>query len=109
MSDKQQKAPYPLRMPDEMRDKLKEAAHNNRRSLNAEIVARLENSLLEDYSLLESEAESLLDQEEAETEPLYLDLSEEKLEEMLSRLHKDFWRKLRKEHGVKIDKKKEEE
>lgn len=45
MSDKQQKAPYPLRMPDEMRDKLKEAAHNNRRSLNAEIVARLEQSI----------------------------------------------------------------
>lgn len=48
MSDKQQKAPYPLRMPDEMREQLKECAHNNRRSLNAEIVARLEKSIDEE-------------------------------------------------------------
>lgn len=45
MSDKPQKAPYPLRMPDGMREKLKDAAHKNQRSLNAEIVARLQESL----------------------------------------------------------------
>ena len=45
MSDKQQKAPYPLRMPDEMREHLQDA---DRRSLNAEIVERLEKSINEE-------------------------------------------------------------
>lgn len=49
MSDKQQKAPYPLRMPDEMREHLQDAAHANRRSLNAEIVERLEKSINEEF------------------------------------------------------------
>lgn len=35
---------YPLRLPDSIRDRLKIEADANRRSLNAEIVARLEAS-----------------------------------------------------------------
>ncbi len=101
MSDKQQKAPYPLRMPDEMRDQLKEYAHNNRRSLNAEIVARLERSLMEE-PLLEEDIEGLDGDDEGKFEPIYLDVSEEELAKMLSRVHKDFLHKLKKEHGVKI-------
>jgi len=46
MSDQSpQKKPYPLRMPDEMRAELDEYASRGGRSLNAEIVARLEQSL----------------------------------------------------------------
>lgn len=49
--------PYPsetqdrflLRMPDGMRDRLKAEAEANKRSMNAEIVARLEASLSEDF------------------------------------------------------------
>ena len=45
MSDRHQTKPYPLRMPDDLREKLKEVAQDNNRSLNAEIVARLQDSL----------------------------------------------------------------
>lgn len=38
---------YIIRMPDGMRDRLKAAAAANNRSLNAEIVARLERTLAE--------------------------------------------------------------
>lgn len=40
-----QKPPYPLRMPQEMRLALEDEARKNGRSLNAEIIARLEDSL----------------------------------------------------------------
>lgn len=48
MSETKQPAPYPLRMPAEMRDALKEAAKKNDRSLNTEIVSRLSETLLND-------------------------------------------------------------
>lgn len=38
---------YMLRFPDGMRDRLKELAAENKRSLNAEIIARLETTLTE--------------------------------------------------------------
>lgn len=37
---------YKLRMPPDLRDRLKQAAEGNHRSMNAEIVARLEESLV---------------------------------------------------------------
>lgn len=37
-----QPVPYPLRMPDELRDQLTERAHINGRSLNAEILGILQ-------------------------------------------------------------------
>lgn len=46
MKDKAQQPSYPLRMPPELRDQLEGAAKDNRRSLNAEIIARLEESLV---------------------------------------------------------------
>lgn len=46
MSDRHQTKPYPLRMPEELREALQAKAAESRRSLNAEIVARLESSLL---------------------------------------------------------------
>jgi hypothetical protein len=36
---------FPLRLPDGMRDRIKERAENNGRSMNAEIISRLEKSL----------------------------------------------------------------
>lgn len=44
MSDRHQTKPYPLRMPEELRENLKSIAQENNRSLNAEIVARLQES-----------------------------------------------------------------
>jgi len=41
MTDRHQQKPYPLRMPDELRARLEEAAKAGARSLHAEIVARL--------------------------------------------------------------------
>ncbi len=35
---------FPLRLPDGMRDRLKDEAQKNKRSMNAEIIARLEAS-----------------------------------------------------------------
>lgn len=45
MEDRHQKTAYPLRMPDDMRSRLEKSASAIGRSLNAEIVARLEQSL----------------------------------------------------------------
>ena len=39
---------YKLRMPPELRDKLKSASEQNHRSMNAEIVARLEKTVRDD-------------------------------------------------------------
>lgn len=43
-------APLQVRMPPELREYLKEAAERNRRSLNSEIVARLEHTRAADQS-----------------------------------------------------------
>lgn len=40
---------YKLRMPHELRDKIKASAENKNRSMNADIVARLEQSFLKDF------------------------------------------------------------
>lgn len=45
MNDRHQTKPYPLRMSEELRGRLEEAAKEMGRSLNAEIVLRLESSL----------------------------------------------------------------
>ncbi|MHA7123964.1 Arc family DNA-binding protein [Achromobacter xylosoxidans] len=45
MTERRQQPPYPLRMPDSLRDQLAEAAKTNGRSMNAEIVERLKDSL----------------------------------------------------------------
>jgi hypothetical protein len=44
MNDRHQTKPYPLRMSDDLREKLAEAAKSSGRSLNAEVVKRLEDS-----------------------------------------------------------------
>ena len=44
MTDRHQIAPYPLRMEQELRDRIERAAKANNRSMNAEIVSRLQNS-----------------------------------------------------------------
>lgn len=41
----QQPIPYPLRMPEELRERLAERAKANGRSLNAEIIAILQNAV----------------------------------------------------------------
>jgi len=50
---------YKLRMPPELRDKLKSASEENHRSMNAEIVARLQESF--DTRLDQNTASSLVD------------------------------------------------
>ena len=55
-----QRTSYPLRMPDELRDKLEEAAKKSNRSLHSEIVARLQQSFeLSSSGLTEETAELL--------------------------------------------------
>lgn len=63
VSDRHQTSPYPLRMPPELRDNLKEAAKENRRSMNAEIVARLQQSFGEQTMrpMQDSDLDALLD------------------------------------------------
>lgn len=46
MSDKRQQPSYPLRMPLELREQIESSSSSNKRSVNAEIVARLEDSFL---------------------------------------------------------------
>lgn len=45
MSENQRDPQYKLRWPEDLRDKIMESAKNNNRSINAEICARLEQSL----------------------------------------------------------------
>lgn len=40
---------FMLRLPDGMRDRIKDAAEKNNRSMNAEIVSRLENSFIQEF------------------------------------------------------------
>lgn len=42
MKDRHQKAPYSLRIEDDLKDKAREEAHANRRSLNAELEMLIE-------------------------------------------------------------------
>lgn len=56
-----------IRLPDGMRDRIREAAEQNNRSMNAEIVARLEETFvarfsLEDFMSPEAKIEFLADQ-----------------------------------------------
>ena len=44
MSDQHTTVQYQLRLPEDLRDKIKESAKNHNRSMNADIVARLEAS-----------------------------------------------------------------
>lgn len=44
MSDQHTTVQYQLRLPQELRDKIKESASTHNRSMNADIVARLEGS-----------------------------------------------------------------
>ncbi|QWF19304.1 Arc family DNA-binding protein [Lysobacter capsici] len=50
MNDRHQIKPYPLRMQEELRERLDAAAGANGRSLHAEILARLESSLSKESS-----------------------------------------------------------
>ena len=55
MNDRHQVTPYPLRMEQELRDRIAEAAKNNNRSMNAEIVSRLEQTFGQQFVLRTSE------------------------------------------------------
>lgn len=53
MSDKKQQTAYPLRMTPSLREAVERAAYESKRSVNAEIVSRLELSLIADQRLSE--------------------------------------------------------
>lgn len=67
MEEKPRPTPYPLRMPEDLREKLEVAAKNGSRSLHAEVIARLEASFEEpahgvdrDAAIASSTAEAML-------------------------------------------------
>lgn len=61
MSTPKQSVAYPFRPPAELRERLERSAVANNRSLNAELIARLENSLNGDgYSDIEVENNVML-------------------------------------------------
>jgi hypothetical protein len=49
-----------IRLPPELKEKIKEAAHDNRRSMNAEVIARLQASFEEDAGELTPDQMELL-------------------------------------------------
>lgn len=53
MSEKKQQPAYPLRMTPSLREAVERAAHESKRSVNAEIVSRLELSLIADQQLVD--------------------------------------------------------
>lgn len=69
MSDQHTTVQYQLRLPEELRDEIKESAKTHNRSMNADIVARLEQSFTSESPLHdESEVKSIKDQLESMTE-----------------------------------------
>jgi hypothetical protein len=58
-NDRHQQKPYPLRMPAELREALEETAKSNGRSVNAEIVARLQESLTPEAPLIDFDIRTL--------------------------------------------------
>ena len=60
MSDRHQTKPYPLRLPDELRERLEAEAKTAGRSLNAEITQRLEASFDKAESYTRNEAEDIV-------------------------------------------------
>jgi hypothetical protein len=87
MSDfpSQQQDKFVLRLPDGMRDQIKLAAEANNRSMNAEIVARL------DFSFSGQSLDSKLDRlvEDRERADRRLDLLEKELSELLKIKNKE--------------------
>lgn len=55
MTERPQAPSYPLRMPDELKERLQEAAQESGRSVNAEIVARLLESFVPHAELTRAE------------------------------------------------------
>lgn len=64
MTDRHQTKPYSLRMPEKLRQALQKKAEQNHRSLNAEILARLEESF-DDYLVAGHRLSSEISPEEA--------------------------------------------
>jgi predicted transcriptional regulator len=60
MTDRHQAPSYPLRMPDELRERLQEAAEESGRSMNAEIVTRLEASFVPRSELTRAEVAAVV-------------------------------------------------
>lgn len=56
-----QQKPYPLRMPDDVRERLQSCADESGRSLNAEIIYRLQRTLDEDAELADGDGAVYLD------------------------------------------------
>lgn len=73
---------FPLRFPDGMRDELKKAAKENNRSLNAEIIARLE---AYEQKLINSEQMDKAQSEQLDMMILKLDKITNKLEQVRKR------------------------
>ncbi|WP_397448122.1 Arc family DNA-binding protein [Pseudomonas sp. NA-150] len=59
MSEKTQPTAYPLRMPPSLREMLESSSKHAKRSLNAEIIARLEESYSHDQAIINQEAYEL--------------------------------------------------
>lgn len=57
MSDQHKTVQYQLRLPEELRDKIKESASTHNRSMNADIVARLSHTFVEGSELTINERE----------------------------------------------------
>lgn len=60
MSDRHQAPSYPLRMPEELRERLQEAAQETGRSMHAEIVHRLQQSFQPAVSLKRAEVANIV-------------------------------------------------
>lgn len=57
MSDQHTTVQYQLRLPEELRDKIRESASTHNRSMNADIVARLNHTFVEGSELTITERE----------------------------------------------------
>lgn len=55
MSDQHTTVQYQLRLPEDLRDKVKESANTHNRSMNADIVARLQQSFSDSSNLTDIE------------------------------------------------------
>lgn len=89
-----------VRLPDGMRDRIKEAADRNKRSMNAEVIHMLE-WYFEDMDRLESQhAEQLAFEEEMRENPPENQDALDQLQEEFAKAQGELFRKLAKKHGL---------
>ncbi|MGJ8525172.1 hypothetical protein LMG33818_000880 [Halomonadaceae bacterium LMG 33818] len=105
MSDnKQQARPYPIRMTEEMRSYLEERAFSNKRSLHAEIMKRIEDSIDREKMIEGSYQYEDIDEDHFDhdfNENFVLDIDANHLKKIIEKSNKKILQEITEKYGRK--------